>query len=278
MRNSAKQVSLSAALACALIATGAGMAQAGPVEARYHISVAGLHIGTAAISGQISVQSYRASLSAQLIGLAGALTSGRGAVSVAGTLSGDRPVSSGYALTANNSNITRTIQIGMAGGHVSQVAIEPPFEDKPDRVPVLEHHRRNVADPVSALIMPVAGQGEVLEPQSCNRTLQVFDGVQRFNVQLSPAGTKEINEPRKGYVGHALVCAARYIPVAGHRPIPSTTYMTDNKDMSVWLVPVAGSRALMPWRIQVRTQLGNVVIEAQSLSGLAQDATASIKR
>jgi hypothetical protein len=278
MRNSAVQVKRLVGLASVLLSAAVCPAQAGPVEARYHISVAGLHIGTAAISGQISVQSYRASLSAQLIGLAGALTSGRGAVSVSGSLSGDRPLSAGYALTANNSSINRTIQIGMSGGNVSQVAIEPPFEEKPDRVPVLEHHRRNVADPVSALIMPVAGQGEVLEPQSCNRMLQVFDGVQRFNVQLSPAGTKEINAPNKGYVGHALVCAARYIPVAGHRPIASTTYMTDNKDMSVWLVPVAGSRALMPWRIQVRTQLGNVIIEAQSISGLTQDATASIKR
>jgi Protein of unknown function (DUF3108) len=278
MRIRSSVVNHLAVLAPALLCAGLTQAQAGPVEARYHISVAGLHIGTATISGQISVQYYRATLNAQLIGLAGALTSGRGAVSVSGSLSGDRPLSAGYALTANNSSINRTIQIGMAGGHVSQVAIEPPFEERPDRVPVLEHHRRNVADPVSALIMPVAGQGELLEQTSCNRMLQVFDGVQRFNVQLAPAGTREINAPAKGYVGHALVCAARYIPVAGHRPIPSTTYMTDNTDMNVWLVPVAGSRALMPWRIQVRTQLGNVVIEAQSISGLAQDATASIKR
>ena len=278
MRKSYRPYKCLAALLPAIAAAGITQAHAGPVEARYHIAVSGLHIGTAAISGQISVQSYRATLNAQLIGLAGALTSGRGAVNVSGSFQGDRPLSSGYALSANNSSVNRTIQIGMAGGNVSQVNIEPPFEDRPDRVPVLEHHRRNVSDPVSALIMPVAGQGEVMEPASCNRTLQVFDGVQRFNVQLSPAGTKEINEPRKGYVGHALVCAARYIPVAGHRPIASTTYMTDNKDMSVWLVPVAGSRALIPWRVQVRTQLGNMVIEAQSISGLTQDATASIKR
>jgi Protein of unknown function (DUF3108) len=283
MRNSIKKYKSVCGLTFAAIMGGLAPALAGPVEARYHISIAGLHIGTATITGQISVQSYRATLNAQLIGLAGALTSGRGAVNVSGSFQGDRPLSAGYALTANNSTISRTIQIGMAGGNVSQVAIEPPFEIKPDRVPVLEHHRRNVADPVSALLMPVAGQGELLEASSCERMIQVFDGVQRFNVQLSSAGTKDINEPRKGYVGQAVVCAARYMPVAGHRPIPSTSYMADNRDISVWLVPVAGSRTLMPWRIQVRTQLGNVVIEAQSISGLAiggaaQDATSSIKR
>jgi Protein of unknown function (DUF3108) len=253
-------------------------AQAGPLEARYQITVAGLSIGTGQISGQVSAQSYRVTLNAQLIGLAGALTSGRGAVNVSGSFQGPRPISNGYALSANNSQISRTIQIAMVGGNISQVAIEPPFEPKPDRVPVLEHHRRGVTDPVSALMMPVAANGDMLAAENCNRSIPVFDGVQRFNVELSHADTKVINEPKRGYVGHALVCHARYTPVAGHRPLPATSYMANNRDMTVWLVPVEGSRVLVPYRIQVKTQLGNVVIEAQSISGLVQDATASIRR
>ncbi|MGL4634575.1 MAG: DUF3108 domain-containing protein [Beijerinckiaceae bacterium] len=256
----------------------ASNASAGPVEGRYLITVAGLHIGTAQLSGQISAQSYRAVLNAQLTGLAGALTSGRGAVQVSGTFQGQRPISNGYALSANNSQISRTIQIGINGGNITQVAIEPPFEPKPDRVPVLEHHRRGIVDPVSALMMPALSNGDMLAQENCNRTIPVFDGVQRFNVELSYSGTKVVNEPRKGYVGHALVCNARYTPLAGHRLLPATTYMTNNREMSVWLVPVNGSRALIPFRIQVKTQLGNMVIEAQSVSGLEIDATASIKR
>ncbi len=252
-------------------------ATAGPLEARYHISVAGLHIGTAQFSGQVSAQSYRAALNAQLIGLAGALTTGRGAVTVSGAFSGTRPLSNGYALSANNSQISRTIQIGMNAGNISQVVIDPPFEPKDDRVPVLEHHRRNVADPVSALMMPVGGNGDLLAPENCNRTIPVFDGVQRFDIVMSHAETRPLNEPKKGYVGHALVCKVRYTPVAGHRPLPATEYMTSNRDMAVWLVPVEGSRTLIPYRIQVRTQLGNLLIEAQSIKGLAVDATASIR-
>jgi Protein of unknown function (DUF3108) len=250
--------------------------QAGPIEGRYNIAISGLSIGTAQISGSASAQSYQATLNAQLTGLAGALTSGRGAIRVSGSFQGTRPISNGYALTANNSQISRTIQIGMSGGNISQVAIEPPFEPKPDRVPVLEHHRRGVVDPVSALLMPVAASGDMLASSNCNRTIPVFDGVQRFDIQLSHAETKVINEPRKGYVGHALVCNARYIPVAGHRPLPATAYMTQNRDMRVWLVPIAGSQALMPYRIEVQTQLGKLNIEATNLTGLVQDATSSI--
>jgi hypothetical protein len=256
----------------------ATQSQAGPLEGRYQITISGLSIGTAHLSGNASAQSYQATLNAQLIGLAGALTSGRGAIRVSGSFQGTRAISNGYALTANNSQISRTIQIGMSGGNISQVAINPPFEPKPDRVPVLEHHRQGVVDPVSALLMPVAGSSDMLASENCNRTIPVFDGVQRFNVQLSHAETKIINEPGKGYVGHALVCNARYIPVAGHRPLPATDYMTQNREMRVWLVPVAGSQALLPYRIEVKTQLGKLNIEATSLSGLVQDATASIKR
>jgi hypothetical protein len=257
---------------------GAGAAAAGPVEGRYGIALAGLQIGTAVISGDVGPGGYRTNLNARLTGLVGVLTSGQGAVQVSGAFAGQRPLSSGYALSANNSQISRTIQIGMNAGNITQVAIDPPFEPKPDRVPVLEHHRRNVVDPVSALLMPVAGSGDLLSEQNCSRVIPVFDGVQRFDVTLSPAGSRVVNEPRKGYVGHALVCNARYAPVAGHRPIPATDFMRANRDMQVWLVPVAGSRTLVPWRIQVRTQIGNLMIEAQHISGLEVDATASIAR
>ncbi len=256
---------------------GVTQAQAGPIEARYQIAIAGLSIGSAQINGQVSAQSYQLALNARLIGLAGALVSGHGAVTVSGSFQGGRPISNGYALSANNSTISRTIQIGMAGGNITQVAIEPSFEPKPDRVPVLEHHRRGVIDPVSALLMPVSASADLLAPENCNRTIPVFDGVQRFNIQLSHAETRAVNEPKKGYVGHALICNARYVPVAGHRPLPATTYMVENRDISLWLVPVAGSQALIPLRIQMKTQLGKLTIDALSFSGLAQDATSSIR-
>jgi hypothetical protein len=267
-------------LALTLLASlgSASAATAGPVEARYGVTIAGLSIGTAVFSGDISPQGYQATLNARLTGLVGVLTTGQGAVQVSGGFGGARPLSQGYALSANNSTVSRTIQIGMNAGNITQVAIDPPFEAKPDRVPVLEHHRRNVADPVSALIMPVAGNGDLMDPRNCNRTIPVFDGVQRFDVTLTSAGSRVVSEPRRGYVGHALICNARYAPVAGHRPIPATEFMKSNRDMQVWLVPVAGSRALMPWRIQVRTQVGQLVIEAQSASGLEVDATASAAR
>jgi hypothetical protein len=70
---------------------------------------------------------------------------------------------------------------------------------------------------------------------------------------------------KPGYVGNVLVCNARYVPIAGHRPgRPAVQFMVENRDMSVWLAPVEGARVLVPLRIAVRTMIGTSVIEAQS--------------
>jgi hypothetical protein len=42
--------------------------------------------------------------------------------------------------------------------------------------------------------------------------------------------------------------------------------MTDNKSMEVWLVPVAGTRVVLPFRISVLTMIGTAVIEADDFS------------
>jgi hypothetical protein len=48
--------------------------------------------------------------------------------------------------------------------------------------------------------------------------------------------------------------------------------MQENKDMSVWLVPLQAQRVLVPVRISVRTMVGTSVVEASrwSLEGDAK--------
>ena len=78
---------------------------------------------------------------------------------------------------------------------------------------------------------------------------------------LSYGETRQVEKP--GYSGPVLVCNARYVAIAGHRPDrPGVKFMEDNRDMSVWLAPVEGTRVLVPMRIAVRTTLGTNIIEA----------------
>lgn len=237
---------------------------AATIRVDYAMTLAGLSIGAANLTGAFEDERYSLKLDGHLTGLVGALSGGsRGAATAAGTVAGGRLVSSGFAATGRSSSAERTLQIGLSSGNVTAVQINPPFEDKPDRVPLGESDKRGVIDPLSALVaVPAKGAGP-LDAANCNRTIPVFEGTQRFNVVLSFAETKAVRKP--GYTGNVLVCNARYIPIAGHRPSRSAVqFMAENRDMSVWLAPVEGARVLVPLRIAVRTTLGMSVIEAES--------------
>jgi hypothetical protein len=244
-----------------MVGLGAAGASAASLNAQYAISLAGLPIGSADLTANIEGESYKMDVQARLTGLAGAITGGSGGAAAAGTVSGARPLPSSYAVTSRTSRDQRTVRLNLRSGNVVAVDIAPPVDDKEDRVPVRDVHKRGVLDPVSALLMPAFGRGEPVDPAICNRSLPVFDGAARFDVALSYAETRLVEKP--GYSGPVIVCNARYVPVAGHRPDrPGTKFMEDNRDLSVWLAPVDGTRVLMPMRISVRTTMGTSVIEA----------------
>lgn len=251
-------------VALALLLLASAPLSAASIRVDYAITLAGLPIGTANLTGFFDDQRYSMKLEGNLTGLVGALSGGsRGAATASGVLSGRRLVSSGFAATGRSSSTERTLQIGLSSGNVTKVEIDPPFEDRPDRVPLGPADRRGVIDPLSGLVAVSAKGANPLDAANCNRTIPVFEGTQRFNIVLSFAETKAVKKP--GYVGNVLVCNARYVPIAGHRPSRSTVrFMTENRDMSVWLAPVEGARVLVPWRIAVRTTLGMSVIEAES--------------
>lgn len=245
----------------------AGLGLTGSVEAdgfyaNYAITLAGLPLGTADVKSSFDGTRYTLDLNTKLSGLVGAVTGGGGGRgSAAGSVAGSRPVPSTFSMTTGNSSEQRTIQMTMAGGNVAGLEITPPFDEKPDRVPLSEAHKRAVVDPVSALVMPAVGRGPLLDPENCNRTIPVFDGGVRFDVVLSYAATRKVEKP--GYTGPVLVCDVRYVPIAGHRAHrPGTKFMADNRDMSVWLAPVESARLLIPLRIAVKTMVGMSIIEA----------------
>lgn len=246
-----------AALTLALAAP----AGAETLKARYGISMLGVPIGQATMSGEFG-QSYSLELYLKLTGLASMVSDSKGSAKSTGALAGGRVEAQTYATTASAKDATRTVRMAISGGAVRGVEISPPFEDKPGRVPLTEAHKRGVLDPLSALVMALPSGQPAVGPAACNRTLPVFDGYTRFDVTLSYKGTKQVRT--QGYSGPVAVCAARYTPIAGHRPDrPATKFMAANKAMEVWLAPVGASGFLAPFRISVKTQIGTVTLDAQ---------------
>jgi hypothetical protein len=252
-----------------------GPAAADLVHVRYSLSLIGLPLGTAGITATVESNTYHVEADAKLTGLASLITSAKGAASASGAISLGRIIPATYATTSANAKMTRTVRMGMTAGTVRAVEISPPILDvAPDRVPVTDADKRNIIDPLSAIVMPVPSGQIPLGPAACNRSIPVFDGDSRFDIVMSYVGTKEVKA--KGYAGPVSVCAVRYVPVAGYRRNrKATQYMANNKQIEVWLAPVQNAHVAVPFRISVLTLLGTTVIEAEEFQVEPSEKAAS---
>ena len=260
-----RRVAVGAALwSCAL----AG-ASAETLHATYNVSLVGLPIGVANLDANLTRSSYSIDAHAKITGLAYIFSRARGASTGQGAIVDNRVVPAAFATIASNATMTRTIRMSLSANAVTGVDIAPPFDDKPDRVPLTGKDTQGVVDPVGAVVIPVPAKAPLVSPASCDRKIPVFDGYTRFDVDLTYVGQRDVTA--KGYKGPVAVCAVRYVPIAGHRrDRPSTKFMADNKDLEVWLAPVAGAHVLLPFRVSARTMMGVTVIEASEFSIAAE--------
>lgn len=261
------------AAACALTIAGAGFAQASELRANYTVRLFGLSLGSATFSGVIGERDYELVLRARLNGLARVVSDARGVAQSSGNIRDGRILPNGYATVSSNSRESRTVRMRLAAGAVQAVEISPPIPERPDRVPLRQTHTQAVLDPLSALLAPVAAGANLTGPAACDRKLPVFDGYTRFDVTLRYAGVRTVET--RGFRGQAVVCRARYRPVAGHRANRrETQFMVNNSNMEVWLAPVPGTRVLAPFRIAVATQAGMLEIDAHNFAVSPRGATA----
>ena len=254
-------------LLLAFAGTVAGAAPAladGRLEARYKLSLAGLELGRAAFLLEVDDNSYTASGSARLTGVVQAVSSGKGTAGARGAVQPGGLVPRSFAMEAETEKKSEAIRLSLSGGNVTDAKVEPPVPPSEDRVPMGDKDKRGVLDPMTAALFVVPGSGELISPKSCERLLPIFDGRQRYDLDLSYERVDQVKAD-KGYAGPALVCRIAYKPVAGHRPNrTSVKYMMRNKDIYVWLAPVAGTRVLAPFRASVATAIGTAQLEATS--------------
>ncbi len=245
----------------ALAALCSTAAPAQTLRVSYAISLLGIPIGTGAVKADITPTSYAVDGRAKLNALASLVSNSRGASVGHGAIVEGRISPATFATTAVSSRMTRTIRMALRDNAVAAVDISPPFGDAPDRVPLRPQDTRNIIDPVGAYVFPEPAASPAVSPAACERTLQIFDGYTRFDLKLSYEGERQVKA--KGYSGPVAVCNVRYAPIAGHRKDrPATKYMAENRDLQIWLAPVAGANALAPFRVSIKTMVGVLDIEA----------------
>jgi hypothetical protein len=251
-----------AALALAAVTTHEHAHAQGKLEARYVASLAGITIGRGNYVVDITDGHYTAAASGMTTGLVRVFTGGQGTSAAHGTMIGGQPVSSIYASTIKTSKKTDEVRITVNGGAVKDSKVDPPIDKDPDRIPIDEKSYSGIVDPMTAALLRTPGNGNPLSPQACQRTLQIFDGRMRYDLQFAFKRMDKV-KAQKGYEGPVVVCAVYFDPIAGHIPSRAAIrYVAKQRDMEVWLAPIAGTRMLVPFRAQGPTPIGLGIVEA----------------
>jgi hypothetical protein len=253
-------------LAAALLA-GAAADAAGAdditLRATYAISISGLTVGRVDVKSDFDGNSYAATIRGSTSGPSRIVSDASASMSGSGKFFGSRVLPSAFRMETLESGFSTHVSIDMRGGAVTAVRALPPLIQAPDRVPVTPAHKVDVVDPLGAFIIPIDRPGIPSGRRACARTVRVFDGWTRYDVPLYYKETKAIDGDAASYSGRIIVCGARFVPVAGHRSGRKAVQdMANNRRLEVWLAPVGNAPVLVPYRILIGTDLGDLIVMA----------------
>jgi hypothetical protein len=236
----------------------------GRMDAHYEATLSGIPVGKGTWTIEIGDDTFSASAQGGTAGLLKAFSGGTGAGASQGRVVNGALVANAYTATTTTQKKSETIRMVLANGGVKDFSIEPVPPVDPNRVVVTDAHRKGVLDPMTGSMLRVAGNGELLSPDSCRTAAGIFDGRMRYDLKLDYKRMETV-KAEKGYHGPAVVCAVYFTPVAGYIPDrPVIKYLATERRIEIAFVPIAGTRVLVPFRMTIPTPFGPAMLEATS--------------
>jgi hypothetical protein len=242
------------------------------LETSYTITFARVPVGQIVATLELGASEYTISAAGSAGGAIRWLVSGEAAFATRGTVKDGRAVPVSFTSKISSSDENLRVTMVLNDGNVEKLMIVPQPGD--NRVPVTEADRQGVLDPLTALLIPNSVVGANLSQDACQRTLPIFDGLQRYDLRLSYKRMDNV-AAAKGYAGPAVVCSISYQPIAGHRAsTPLIKYLAEGREMEMTFTPLAGERNLAPFQVSVMSMVANLVIKADRFesTGQANDA------
>jgi hypothetical protein len=253
----------------AVDATDEAAAQ-GRLDAEYIASIAGIPIGRGNWIIEIFDDQYTATASGATAGILRFFTGAHGTGAAHGAVSDGQPVPASYGATITYDRKVDDVRMVLVGGNVTDYAVEPPLPPLADRIPVSDADRHGVLDPMTSMLNRVAGSGDPVSPEACNRKVAVFDGRVRYDLN-SDFKRMETVKADKGYQGPVAVCGVYFTPISGYVPDrPAIKYLVELRDAEVWLAPISGTHVLVPFRFSMPTPLGMGLLQARQFVSVAQ--------
>lgn len=244
------------AAACGfMLMTGSVAAAEVSATAKYLISLSGTSIATATIRLTDSGKRYSMALDARITGLAQLVASGIAKMDSTGRSTGRELVSEKFDLLTRASGEDFTVAIEYASKDVTAFVVTPPLLNNVDRVALERKHLRGVNDMLAAFVL----KGGALDKSLCDRDMQVFTGLERFNVAMRFAKEDVATSKRTGYQGPVILCNIRYTPVSGHFTTSEiTNYLADSDRILIWYAPLAAPGYFIPYRVLLTTSVGDL--------------------
>lgn len=236
------------------------------VRASYRVGVASIDLGRFDLTASVGRKDYALKARGEFSILAGLLYRAEGKARSSGALLNAAPAPQRFDFSYTDSNKSQALEMVFSDTARPAVTRTPKKRRDKKAVPLTDEQLRDVLDPLTAAFLSVHASGPAGDLSVCNQTLRVFDGKQLFELTLSPKRTEELGPKAAGGISAAAVCAVRYRPIGGYRPDSSAvTFLQKTEGIEAWLVPVAGTEMVLPYKVVVPTSWGDGMVKLTEL-------------
>jgi hypothetical protein len=224
-------------------------------ETHYVVTVRGFTVGKATFNGKVQDDRFEVDGTLRSAGLARIFDRTEATSRSVGILGQGTPTPEGFMLSYSQGSAGDTkMEIAFASGNVASVTHQPELGPPGNNVvPISDADLRSVTDPVSATIV-VRGTAQDI----CNRTLRIYEGGTRVDVQLSPVSVGWVYGAGNG----AVTCKGQFNPVAGYIKNSTYDYMRQHANMEFVYVPTHRQGLFMLHSITTQTDIGQVKLRA----------------
>jgi Protein of unknown function (DUF3108) len=228
------------------------------LAAVYSIRFAGIKLGKFEIWSNLNEKSYSMRGKGELKFITGLIFEIKGGTTSTGAVTKNGPQPTSFTFDFKTKKSNGKLAMMFDGNTVAQVTAQPPFVENPKDIPVTAAHVKDVLDPLSALFFSAKTAKLNTDGSVCPGRIPVFDGKQRFDLELSHKKTVQVKKRGKGgYSGPAVVCRIKYIPIAGYKPNNSgIKFMMETDKLEVWLIRVPKKEMYVPYHITIPTPYG----------------------
>jgi hypothetical protein len=229
------------------------------ITAVYRVDLGSFNLGNFKLTTTFRGEDYQMRGEGRFTVLSGLLYEWRGVMAGSGRVTNAGPEPAMYAFNYSDSTkMWERLRMTFEGRSVSGVTIAPSRRPLPRTIPVTQEQLEGVLDPMSGAFLTANSDNPNGDINVCNHTLPVIDGRARFDLVVTPKRVTRVKRTTPGgYGGPAVVCAVKFIPIAGHQPDnPGIRLMAQSNEIEVWLIPVRNTNMYVPYRIVLPTPAG----------------------